>query len=414
MRGQSIAPTDDLQDTRPLELGVAVLAALAVCSPFTGYDMVIIIGGGLVFLVSSLVRPDPAVARSLLMSVGCWAPFLVVCLASALWSELPEATVRGGVMMVAVLAACYRAGSVLSSTSMVRSLATGLRVPLVLSLVMGIAAPGSALVSSEYQSGALQGIFAHRNFLAFAAALLVVMGIARLRAGGRERFAWVDILLGASCLAWAQSQTAAVAMAASIFAVLVVRWGRNLDAVARTALCTVVAGVSVGFAYVVLVNVSGVTQGLGRDTTLTGRTDVWAAVLDEIPRHPYLGAGWAAVWREGLTVSARMWFDAGFEMYHAHNGYLDLVLQVGALGAVCFIGAFLVFSFGALRGVGRPGAWSVSVVAVGGAVLLLVANFTESGFTSISGWACIVILHLAQRSALTGDRSAEDDRVRGA
>nr|WP_238590119.1 O-antigen ligase [Pseudonocardia sp. AL041005-10] len=373
--------------------------AIALCSPFPGYDILVIVCGFLLFLAAATVRSDGVVAKRLLAGLAWWVPFLVLCSISVLWSGLPEATVRGTMALIAVLAAGYRVACIVQSGDLVRALALGLRMPLLFSVISAAVVPGRVLVASEYQTGALQGIFAHRNFLAFAAGMLIVIAIARWRRHVARPTVLFDIALGSLCLAWAQSQTAILSTAISIVAVLMVMWGRRLDAVARTVLYVGLAIVSISVAFVAVANVSSVTQGLGRDTTLTGRTDVWQAVLEEIPRHLWLGAGWSAVWREGLPVSARMWLDAGFKMYHAHNGYLDLVLQVGVIGSVAFVVAFFRLPFEALAGAGRGGREEVVAAALGGTILLIISNLSESGFVAPSGWASLVVLQLALRRA---------------
>lgn len=409
MTTPSVVAGSRLRSSRGFEAALAALVAIALCSPFPGYDILVIVWGFLLFLAAATVRSDGVVAKRLLTALAWWVPFLVLCLMSVLWSGLPEATVRGTMALVAVLAAGYRVASVVQSGDLVRALVLGLRMPLLLSVISAAVVPGRVLVASEYQTGALQGIFAHRNFLAFAAGMLIVIVIARWRKRVARPTVLFDIALGSLCLAWAQSQTAILSTAISIVAVVMVMWGRRLDAVARTVLYVGLATVSIGVAFVAVANVSSVTQGLGRDTTLTGRTDVWQAVLEEIPRHLWFGAGWSAVWREGLPVSARMWLDAGFKMYHAHNGYLDLMLQVGVIGSVAFLVAFLVLPFEALAGVGRGAHEEVAVAAVGGTILLIISNLSESGFVALSGWASLVVLQLALRRAGVETRSVEEN-----
>src|SRR5579859_5229846 len=71
-------------------------------------------------------------------------------------------------------------------------------------------------------------------------------------------------------------------------------------------------------------NVAIFSSSLGRDETVTGRTEVWAAVLPAMSQHQIAGHGFGSFWT-----------DARRELYEiptAHNGYLDIMLELGAIG----------------------------------------------------------------------------------
>lgn len=67
---------------------------------------------------------------------------------------------------------------------------------------------------------------------------------------------------------------------------------------------------------------------LGRDMTLTGRTDMWNALLT-MAVDPILGAGYQNFWSaEKMTA---LW-QKGFQPKQAHNGYLEVYLNLGVVG----------------------------------------------------------------------------------
>ncbi len=73
---------------------------------------------------------------------------------------------------------------------------------------------------------------------------------------------------------------------------------------------------------------------VGKDVTLTGRTDLWAALLGMIARRPWLGYGFNGFWSEQFAagVSVEGWLPT-----QAHNGYIDLTLDLGLIGLMLFI-----------------------------------------------------------------------------
>ena len=77
-----------------------------------------------------------------------------------------------------------------------------------------------------------------------------------------------------------------------------------------------------------------IAQLLGRDTSLTGRDDIWKALLKE-DINPIIGVGAYSFWM-GERV-ARL--SAGYEsaINEAHNGYLEIYLNVGLVGLALFL-----------------------------------------------------------------------------
>jgi O-antigen ligase len=69
--------------------------------------------------------------------------------------------------------------------------------------------------------------------------------------------------------------------------------------------------------------------------TLTGRTDLWAALIPEFLERPFLGYGFAAFWNP--VNLAIMEGAAGFPVVSAHNGFLEELLSTGAIGLILFL-----------------------------------------------------------------------------
>ena len=71
---------------------------------------------------------------------------------------------------------------------------------------------------------------------------------------------------------------------------------------------------------------------LGRDITLTGRTDIWHDVYAVASSNPLFGVGFGGFWIGRL---ANIQWDANLSwvLGQAHNGYIDTYLQIGLIGA---------------------------------------------------------------------------------
>ena len=81
-------------------------------------------------------------------------------------------------------------------------------------------------------------------------------------------------------------------------------------------------------------------MALGRDPTLTGRTEVWAFVRALIDQRPLYGYGYEAIF-ERQDIKDQLFNYVGWPAPNAHNGYLELWLGTGLIGLTLTL-AFLV------------------------------------------------------------------------
>ena len=94
-------------------------------------------------------------------------------------------------------------------------------------------------------------------------------------------------------------------------------------------------------------------KAIGKDPTLTGRTEIWTAVLDQVRQRPLGGFGFGAFWNKESVPARIVARQTGWPAPEAHNGWLDLLAQVGWVGLVltaCCCLAAVVFALARARG----------------------------------------------------------------
>jgi O-antigen ligase len=133
-----------------------------------------------------------------------------------------------------------------------------------------------------------------------------------------------------------------------------------------------------GVAMAVSVNVEAALELVGKDTSLTGRVPLWEFLLDQARERPWLGYGYSAFWL-GWTGPSEFvsHVTGGWYPSHAHNGLLNLGLQLGLTGVVLFLLGMASAVHRALRSLrdGPPagGVFSLSMLS-----LLLLTSISES------------------------------------
>jgi exopolysaccharide production protein ExoQ len=136
-------------------------------------------------------------------------------------------------------------------------------------------------------------------------------------------------------------------------------------------------------------SISSATSALGRDTTLTGRTDVWGSLVPVFLKKPIIGTGFGSFW----TARTRFYF----EIPDAHSGYLDILLELGLVGMAVFamfIAALMRISQKAIQSDFYWASFGICFT-----LIALVHNISESSFNSFSSHITASLLFIAIASS---------------
>ncbi len=115
--------------------------------------------------------------------------------------------------------------------------------------------------------------------------------------------------------------------------------------------------------------VDEVLSGLGKDSTLTGRTVLWSLAKESFNASPLLGIGYEAYWQPGVYDSSRLLRSPTGEIITGfHNSFLEVAVATGIAGVFLFI-SMIALSFW------RTLKWwlaSRSIEALGGLYIIVV------------------------------------------
>lgn len=141
----------------------------------------------------------------------------------------------------------------------------------------------------------------------------------------------------------------------------------------------------------------GMIGALGKDPTIHGRTEIWAAVLG-LHTNPLIGTGFESFWL-GSRLE-RMWaVMPNFYMNEAHNGYLEVYLNTGWTG-ICFIALLVMTGYmRAITGI-RRNAENASMF-LGFLLCTLFYAFSEAAFKSLTvSWTFLLLVVTAGSQGL--------------
>jgi len=286
-----------------------------------------------------------------------FAAFMVLIPLGVTWSIDPPATILRFMTLASIVLVCFA----ISLTGWDRKRFQQLAIPpliyiLVLSLVVGMIYPDLIIERGDDLSlkNAWHGITLTKNQFGMAASLAIIIFVNRLLSrNGRMLWDIAGIAVSFGCLILSRSNTSLLAaMVAVLFMVLVMRVSviKNgytthvvIALVAVLILYECVIQDVLPGAYTLMAPIRALT---GKDGTLSARTIIWEIVKQHIQVAPYLGTGYGAYWPLTPTPSSPSYIFLYLMYFYpseAHNGYLEIVNDLGYAGLACLI--LFLFSY---------------------------------------------------------------------
>jgi O-antigen ligase len=141
----------------------------------------------------------------------------------------------------------------------------------------------------------------------------------------------------------------------------------------------------------------GMVEALGKDPTLTGRTQIWSLVLG-LHTNPWIGTGFESFWL-GPRLEKMRTALPNFPINEAHNGYLELYLNLGWAG-ICFIVLLVVTGYKRIISGIRRNPEKASLF-LGFLLCTLFYSFTEAAFRLMAvAWVFLLLVIVAGSQAL--------------
>jgi|GEM_PF-2573432 len=274
--------------------------------------------------------------------VGPVLAFLAVGLLflSALWSFAPATTLRVALIYLFVILGAIGIGRTMDPDEYMNLLSWCCFLSALASIFLLLASPGTALaVGSSNGTIDFIGIFPQKNVLGqvmATGALAVLHGIRVARRRSLSKLFMLFVFVG---MAYASKSTAAL-LTALLFCGI-----SGFDSLWRKGGAARLAAVVLAVFFTPALIAGAVAPDtilvlIGKDPTLTGRTEIWDYVIQDIWMKPWLGWGYFGFWNLNNPAAIEIFDAVHWVVPHAHNGLLEGLLEIGAVGTALF--AFLL------------------------------------------------------------------------
>ncbi len=319
-------------------------------------------------------------------------PILLLVGLSTLWSNDPATTARRSLALLGTAVIALHFVNRLGLRGFVESLAITIAIAAVASVPLIAFLPSYGLQHGANE--AWQGCFFEKNQLGQAMALGIVTTtmLTDGTRGVRRAVLIAFLLLFFVLLVGSQS---AGALASTIIFALVLPlslWIRRTRSSRLALLSALVISTITLAAWISGFDADEAFGVLGRDATFTGRTDIWQASLNAVSERPVLGYGYREFWDPNgdaqYFVSPN---SEGWQPNMAHNGFIEVALDIGIVGEGALVLFLAVAAARALasfwRGHDRLSAWPLFAM-----LDVVLQNLTDRSFATQQSIFWIVFL----------------------
>jgi O-antigen ligase len=344
---------------------------------------------GLVLLAFIIIFAQHRKVGRLLRVNGSIVLFFAYCLISLTWSDYPDVGFKRWIKALGDLAMVLIVLTDPQPLAAFKRLLTRVAYVLIpVSIVLIKYYPEIGVGYTEFGGrGVISGVTLGKNALG-ALCLLYGLGAFWLFTTdfrnqetpfrSRRLLAHGILLVMVVWLLWtANSMTSitSLAMSATLFIVASRPFARRIPAVIPALVITMVTA---SYSVVFLGASPNALAAIGRDPTLTDRTEVWG-ILRSLADNPIAGTGFESFWL-GKRLQT-LWDIYWWHPNEAHNGYLEIFLQLGWIGIALLMVVILTGYRNAYR------KWradpSVGSLCLAYFFVALVYNFTEAAWFKI-------------------------------
>lgn len=266
---------------------------------------------------------------------------LAVILMSYFWSAAPSVTMVRSIALIGTNLFGLYFATRYSLREQLHLLGWTFSIAIIFSLGLAIALPKYGIMSGAH-AGKWRGMFTHKNALGKSMVLSSLIFLLGALGEKKNKLLWWG---GFGCsiflLLMSKSSSAIVILLIVGLTFLIVRAAR-LPYLLMLPTIILLSLIGLFLNLWLADNVTLLLGSIGKDATLTGRSDLWPAVMDKIWERPWLGYGFSGFWGDNTSEAAYVWRVTGWDPPNSHNGILDIWLDLGLVGLSIYLVGFVI------------------------------------------------------------------------
>jgi exopolysaccharide production protein ExoQ len=326
---------------------------------------------------------------------------LLLVLLSALWSPMPSVVLKKAISLIGTTLFGLYLGTQYSFDRQLKLMGWvfGISIPL---CFMFVFLRGDGVMYTESIVGAWRGIYMHKSALGenMFISFLMFYGLASFHPRYRLLFGIAGIL-SVILIIFSKSSIALLSLV-SIMTLLNLLKYLSLRSKLGTAGIFLSMVLFLVVQIALILNINDFLDFNNKDITISGRTPLWESLWDFIQLNPFFGYGYGSFFSASHTETEALWTMFKWGPVHSHNGYLQILVNLGFVG-------FFIFMTGYFYNLGKAllsylifkdlrTLWMFSFL-----LYTVVFNLTEVSFMSVNhlNWVISVAYIYALNSGQT-------------
>ncbi|MEL6458838.1 MAG: O-antigen ligase family protein [Cyanobacteria bacterium J06621_15] len=265
---------------------------------------------------------------------------LILILFSILWS----ADMASSINLIRGLVRIYLLAIYLAMRytfkEQIRLIAFALGVTAVLSIIFPLMPGFTGKHITPELAGSWSGIFGHKNELGYMMAWSSGTFLHLALSETKYRYLRLGLFALSVCLIILSRSTTSLMILLTMISLLpLYKLSTNNNYKLQIIMISFVLMLLVTGSVLIFGNAESIVGASGKDLTFSGRTDLWEPVLTKVLDRPLFGYGFAGFWNSPLASNLRLTYEWAS---NSHNGFLEIMLDLG-------LGGFLIFAAGFIR-----------------------------------------------------------------
>ena len=261
---------------------------------------------------------------------------------SIIWSAAPDVTENEIKALCRVALFGVYLAARFSLKEQMKLLTVVLATAMITSFIAVLVFPSYGIHTADVLAGSWKGIFTFKNLFAYMAAISSLLFLLIVLNTQKHRKLFILLLcLSIALLFGSQGRTALAALIAIVSTIPTYWFLKQHYKLRVLFFITGIFFSSVAIAVLASNLEFVVVDLLGKNLELNGRFPVWTLMLEKAAERPWLGYGFSGFWTSDASDAifnlswASLAREAGAR-FNSHNGYLELLLQLGIVGLILF------------------------------------------------------------------------------
>ena len=307
------------------------------------YNTLYLLLGGFSYLISFLIIIRKyQIILSLIKNNAMLFALILFAIISTLWSVNPNLTMIRSIGLLGTTIFAMFLFIRFNIAQFIEIIIYTLFIICILSIYICVFNPALGIHSDIFHNESWRGVFAHKNILSRSIGLAIIFQIVYIFDYKKNNYTTViaigSIVLSILLMYFANGKTGILGVFFTIFLVYpLLRFKYLFDRFKNTKWTIIISSfvISIILIFIISTNMLLIINAVGGNETLTGRVLLWPLVLEMINESLYFGYGFKAFWDSSAAFEILNFIN--WLPPHAHNGYLDILLDFGIIGLFLFI-----------------------------------------------------------------------------